>query len=124
MGVLTTADRTMLARYCELQVFWQTTKTAAKIQPKAIGLLLKVAIELRTIEVQFGLTPASRSKIHVASPPQPPGKLARYLNRKKTLFGDDTLTPVEREAEKRFFGDDDEKQALKRRFFGDDDNAA
>jgi phage terminase small subunit len=106
MSVLTTADRTALARYCELQVLYRNTKLQADNDPKIIGILLKLAVELRTLEVLFGLNPSSRTRVHAVSPQTPPGKLSRYINndkgaRRRLLFGD----AEECEKEKRFFGD-------------------
>src|SRR5215207_9991518 len=65
MGVLATVDRTALARYCELQVLYRTTKKQADYSPKMIGHLLKLAVELRTLETLFGMNPSSRTRVHV-----------------------------------------------------------
>lgn len=82
MGVLTTADRTTLARYCELQVLYRTTKKQADYSPKMIGILLKLAIELRTLEIQFGCTPSSRTRVHVVpKDDKPESKLSKYLGK-------------------------------------------
>jgi phage terminase small subunit len=98
MGVLTTADRGALARYCELQVLYRNTKPQADNDPKIIGILLKLAVELRTLEVLFGLNPSSRTRVHAVPPSQPNrvSKLDKYLNRTKEAEA--------RAKEERFFG--------------------
>lgn len=85
MGVLTTADRAALARYCQLQVVYNMTHKQVEYSPKMVNVLLKIAIELRSLEVQFGLTPSSRTRIH-AVPPTTTGEDEK-AKRKRLLFG-------------------------------------
>lgn len=83
MGVLTTVDRTALARYCELQVLYRSTKKQADYSPQMIGHLLKLAVELRTLETQFGMTPSSRTRIHVT----PKVQESEEQKKEKRFFG-------------------------------------
>ncbi len=63
MRVMTEADRNALVRYCMLQVLFLQTKRKAKKDPSVMGMVLKLAAELRSLEVQFRLTPSSRARV-------------------------------------------------------------
>ena len=97
MRVFTQADAGMLSRYCELSCLWQETKKNALMLPtsKTVSLLLKISVELRSIEVQFGMSPSSRSRVHtIPHDDKPQSKLSKYLPgekaaRRRLLFGDD-----------------------------------
>lgn len=81
--ILTEADRTALSRYCVLQQAFVETKKLLKKDEYALDRLLKINVQLRGVESDFGLSPASRSRIHA-----------------KPVEKDDT----EAKKEKRFFG--------------------
>ncbi len=58
MGVLTKVDGFVLERYCELYCHWGQTDD--------LPLLLKLNDALLKIEREFGMTPSSRPRLHVA----------------------------------------------------------
>jgi phage terminase small subunit len=62
--VLTEADRNALARYCTMQAQWGGLKRQLKEQPELIETMMKLNVQLKGLEVEFGLTPSSRSRIH------------------------------------------------------------
>ena len=88
MGVLTTIDGNALARYCRLWSRWR--KMEAFIESKGemyplkddggrvkcfaqwpqVAIANKLAQQLTRLEQEFGMTPASRTRIQVAGQPQ------------------------------------------------------
>jgi len=82
MGVLAKSDGNALARYCGLWVRWKraekfledngevfitTTKAGEQypIQWPQVSIVNTLAVELRRLEQEFGLTPAARAGINV-----------------------------------------------------------
>lgn len=89
MGVLAQIDRDALGRYCDTFSWWRRTRDFLKQSgdtymlrddagnPKCVQQIPQVAIahklagQLSRLEAEFGLTPASRSSIHLAGGSQP-----------------------------------------------------
>lgn len=85
IGVLTEADQGPFTRYCDTYARWFKTKevldkegetyestnnygeTLYKLRPE-FNVFMRLAKELRHMELEFGLTPASRSKIIAVLP--------------------------------------------------------
>jgi phage terminase small subunit len=75
-GVLTDADLTMLAHYCNLHAK-TVGKWRANVEPTAAELT-----QLRLLATEFGFTPASRSKAAPASPAERTGnRFRKYADR-------------------------------------------
>lgn len=86
LGLLTRLDRSALAAYCSAYAMWvraeKDIERAATARPKnakeakknyatmclALGLRKNALKEMKTFLVEFGMTPASRSRIHAAPP--------------------------------------------------------
>ena len=98
MGVLAKSDGNALARYCSLwfrwrraekfieengEVFITTTKAGEKypIQWPQVGIVNTLAVELRRLEQEFGLTPSARASIQVDVPTD---KVTSVIRRDRT----------------------------------------
>ena len=94
-GVLTIADRAALAAYCQAWADWvkargeiatggmiSTTSNGYEQQSAWIGIANKALDNLMKFASEFGLTPASRARIH-AEPPTTPEEEAE-----ERIFGD------------------------------------
>lgn len=90
MGVLDSVDREALARYCTLWVRWREAEKELKSgeaviesttkegnpylqQSPWVGIANKLAVELRRLEQEFGMTPAARARVEV-KPQKPAGE--------------------------------------------------
>jgi phage terminase small subunit len=62
VGILSTIDGTALARYCELWARWCALASSADLDH--LITMLRISEHLLKIEVQYGLTPASRPNVH------------------------------------------------------------
>ena len=112
LGLLTKLDKAALAVYCQAWSHWVeaerhlheeghliSTPNGFQQPSHWLGIASKAIAQIRAMAVEFGLTPASRSRLSVAPPsavtPAHPNKLARYLtsaereDRKRLLFGTD-----------------------------------
>lgn len=98
MGVLTRIDRNALARYCRTWARWK--KAEAFIdkhgemyplkdesgQPRCfqqwpqVAIANKLSQQLTRLEQEFGMTPASRTRIQLAPAPRQPDALDIFLN--------------------------------------------
>jgi P27 family predicted phage terminase small subunit len=81
-GLLTTVDRAALAAYCDVYSRWVQATTALQIQglvitstksgypiPNPYVAIANTSLTLmHKFSVEFGFTPSSRSRIHVAQP--------------------------------------------------------
>lgn len=76
LGILTEIDRVALAAYCQCYSKWRQAEAKAKIeiyetengyqsQSPYINIANKYLRELRALMAEFGMTPSSRSRIHV-----------------------------------------------------------
>ena len=81
--VFTEADRNALARYCTLQAQFILIKKKVQRKPELIDTLLKLNVQLKSLEVEYGLTPASRSRIHA----KPVEKDDGEAKKEKRFFG-------------------------------------
>lgn len=81
-GMLTNADRTCLAMYCQVYGRWVTaerkvsrqgtvvkTKTGYPIQNPQLAVATRAFEQLRSLMGELGLSPASRSRINADGPP-------------------------------------------------------
>jgi len=96
LGVLTTIDLDALARYCQIYQRWLeaeekiektggpviTTRNGNLVQNPHLAVANKANEQLNSLAAEFGLTPASRSKVH-ADPPDEKAK----KNLEAELFG-------------------------------------
>ena len=81
IGVMTTVDVPMLARYCGLSVQLDECQKqlAGGFDFKVANHVLKLADKLLAVERQFGMTPASRTGIIVAKPADDRSKIELAL---------------------------------------------
>lgn len=93
LGLLSTIDRAALAGYCTTWGRWVEAEEALKKSGTVVknkdgypilSPYLVVAnhalAQMRVLLTEFGLTPASRSRIHVKAPVKQEGKLLRFIN--------------------------------------------
>ena len=72
-GIITHADRSMLAAYCSL---WARYKAAAEAGD---DLPISYLTHLRALAAEFGLTPSSRSRLHAEPPKDKDADEERYF---------------------------------------------
>ncbi len=95
IGVIALADTGILSRYCVLHERWQLAEQAITehgallvsddggLRPNpAVGMARDLASELRRIEVEMGMTPASRTKIAVSPTDRGRANIERILKAK------------------------------------------
>jgi P27 family predicted phage terminase small subunit len=91
-GLLTVADRAALAAYCQLYARWVqaeqklaggsltiTTDKGFVLQNPLVGICNTALDGMRKYLIEFGMTPSSRSRLHVA-PPKKEKSLEELLN--------------------------------------------
>ena len=84
LGLLTQLDRMALAAYCQCWARWQeaedkvvecgaviTTQNGCEIQSPWVGIANRALVEARKFAIEFGFTPASRSKVTGNKKPKP-----------------------------------------------------
>lgn len=85
LGLLTQVDRAALAAYCQLYARWweaerairqygmtQTTETGYVAQRPEVGIANTALKQMRAYLSEFGLSPASRSRIDAPTAPEKP----------------------------------------------------
>ena len=96
LGTLTTSDGDALAAYCECKVMWRSAQDSivkdgvvtigsqGPAKNPAVNVADSALKQMRAIMSEFGLTPASRTKIHTTNPDQE-SDLSRLLNERSRI---------------------------------------
>lgn len=82
LGVLKQTDRDALEAYCMLWVRWKKLERESKRNPLLVGDMVKVFVQVKGLMAELGLSPSSRSRIHVTPPKKPESKLAKFTDGK------------------------------------------
>ena len=91
MGLLTSIDRTALALYCQAWGRWVEAEEALKqygvmvkspsgfpMQSPYLAVATKAMEQMRQLMAEFGMSPSSRTRLHV-QPPQEPTEFEQFL---------------------------------------------
>ena len=93
VGLLTSVDRAALAAYCAAWSRWvnaeeqiqkfgtviKSPKSGYPVQNPYVGIANTALDQMRKWAVEFGLTPSSRSRIHVETPSQDADPFAAFM---------------------------------------------
>jgi P27 family predicted phage terminase small subunit len=83
LGMLTIVDGAALAAYCQMYSRWAKAERAIKkhgitmetengtVRRPEVSIAREALHQMRQFAMEFGLTPASRSRVHGATPPLP-----------------------------------------------------
>lgn len=84
MGCLTLVDATAFARYCEL-TSWRTRINRLIRDPAADWRLMatqsRIGAELLRLEQEFGMTPSSRTRIHIDGKPKTEDLFDKFMRK-------------------------------------------
>jgi P27 family predicted phage terminase small subunit len=114
-GLLTKLDRAALAAYCQSWALWVEAEEKLKTEGLMVKMpsgyeqqsiwlsISKTALtQMRAFASEFGLSPATRTRVSAVEPPRQPSKLDRYLKPTEKSPWDEIME--EDEKEERFFG--------------------
>lgn len=118
LGLLSEIDRAALALLCEAWATWveaethlqkegrmQITKNNYQQPSPWLSVARHAAEQIRIMSNEFGMTPASRSKVTAIQPPIKKGSLAKYLPQVESdRWAEFQAEFEEQETESRFFG--------------------
>lgn len=110
-GMLTVVDRAALAAYCVCYSRWRDSerqleltgtvvrspKSGYPIQNPYVGIANTALDQMRKFLIEFGMTPASRSRLQIDPPASPDDKLKHFMQGIRT-FGQDDNDQDESEA--------------------------
>lgn len=98
IGMLTLVDRAALAAYCQTYARWvqaeegiQRTGLIIKttngnlIQNPLVGIANTALTQMRVFLIEFGMTPSSRSRLHLAPAEVEEDEFTRYLKQRRMI---------------------------------------
>jgi P27 family predicted phage terminase small subunit len=102
--MLTTVDRAALAAYCVNYARWQKAETEIErlgpvvkspksgfpIQNPYVAIANTALDLMRKFLIEFGMTPASRSRLHIDPPGQPQDRFAAFMSGLGEMHEDDS----------------------------------